>query len=135
MHVYLRDEPVDLRMQEVESEGLVPEGADLLAMAFYVRGNDQPSFRALLPSDTIEVLREALEAPVVLGVLAEEPEDPASEIHAMVGLAVPVGEDEAEEKEEPAPEPWRIARSSRRPGSSWRSASRCAPGSALRSSS
>ena len=98
MHVYLRDEPVDLRMQEVESEGLVPAGADLLAMAFYVRGNEQPSFRALLPSDTIEVLREALEEPVVLGVLAEEPEDPASEIHAMVGLAVPVGEEEAEEK-------------------------------------
>ena len=109
MHVYLRDEPVDLRMQEVESEGLVPAGADLLAMAFYVRGNEQPSFRALLPSDTIEVLREALEEPVVLGVLAEEPEDPASEIHAMVGLAVPVGEEEAEEKEESAPEPWRAS--------------------------
>lgn len=110
MHVYLRDEPVDLRMQEVESEGLVPDGADLLPMAFYVRGNEQPSFRALLPSDTIEVLREALEGPVVLGVLAEEPEDPGSEIHAMVGLAIPVGEEEeTEEKEEPAAEPWRAS--------------------------
>ena len=110
MHVYLRDETVDLRMQEVESEGLVPDGADLLPMAFYVRGNEQPSFRALLPSDTIEVLREALEEPVVLGVLAEEPEDPGSEIHAMVGLAIPVGDDEeVEEKEEPAAEPWRAS--------------------------
>ena len=109
MHVYLRDEPVDLRMQEVESEGLVPDGSDLLPMAFYVRGNEQPSFRALLPSDTIEVLREALEEPVVLGVLAEEPEDLAAEIHAMVGLAIPVGEEEAEEKEEPAAEPWRAS--------------------------
>jgi hypothetical protein len=109
MHVYLRDEPVDLRMEEVESEGLVPDGSDLLPMAFFVRGNDQPSFRALLPVDTIEVLREALEDPVVLGVLAEEPEDPASEIRAMVGLAIPVGEEEEKEKEGPAPEPWRAS--------------------------
>src|SRR5687768_13593325 len=94
MHVYLRDEPVDLDMREVESEGLVPEGSELLPMAFYVRGNDRPSFRALLPADTIEVLREALEGPVVLGVLAEEPTDPAAEIHAMVGLAIPVSQDE-----------------------------------------
>jgi hypothetical protein len=108
MHVYLRDEPVDLRMEEVESEGLVPDGSELLPMAFFVRGNEQPSFRALLPADTIEVLREALEGPVVLGVLAEEPEDPAAEIRAMVGLAIPVGDDEEEKEKEDAPaEPWR----------------------------
>ena len=107
MHVYLRDEPVDLRMQEVESEGLVPDGSDLLPMAFYVQGNERPSFRALLPPDTIEVLREALEEPVALGVLAEEPEDPASEIHAMVGLAIPMGEEETEEGGES--EPWRAS--------------------------
>lgn len=112
MHVYLRDEPVNLRMQEVESEGLVPDGSDLLPMAFYVRGNDQPSFRALLPPDTIEVLRDALDEPVVLGVLAEEPEDPASEIHAMVGLAIPVGAGEPEDasdESEPESEPWRAS--------------------------
>lgn len=112
MHVYLRDEPVNLRMQEVESEGLVPDGSDLLPMAFYVRGNDQPSFRALLPPDTVEVLRDALDEPVVLGVLAEEPEDPASEIHAMVGLAIPVGGDDGEEgteEAEPESEPWRAS--------------------------
>lgn len=111
MHVYLRDEPVDLKMQEVEGEGLVPDGSDLLPMAFYVRGNERPSFRALLPPDTIEVLREALGTPVVLGVLAEEPE-PGSEIHAMVGLAIPVGEEQGEargETEPEAPEPWRAS--------------------------
>jgi hypothetical protein len=112
MHVYLRDEPVQLRMQEVDSEGLVPDGSDLVPMAFYVRGNDQPSFRALLPADTVEVLRDALEEPVLLGVLAEEPENPASEIHAMVGLAVPVAGDEAEggeRDEEDRTEPWRAS--------------------------
>jgi hypothetical protein len=112
MHVYLRDEPVDLKMQAVEGEGLIPDGSDLLPMAFYVKGNERPSFRALLPADTIEVLREALEEPVVLGVLAEEPEDPGSEIHAMVGLAIPVGDEHPEAKGEgegDAPEPWRAS--------------------------
>jgi hypothetical protein len=112
MHVYLRDEPVHLRMQEVDSEGLVADGSDLVPMAFYVRGNDQPSFRALLPPDTVEVLRDALEEPVLLGVLAEEPEDPASEIHAMVGLAIPVAGDEAEgreREEDDRAEPWRAS--------------------------
>lgn len=119
MHVYLRDEPVDLRMEEVDAEGLVSTAADLTPIAFYVRGNEHPSFRALLPADTVEVLRDALEDPVTLGVLAEEPADPAAEIHAMVGLAVPVSELEGEddedegddeegddEDEEPS-EPWR----------------------------
>ena len=112
MHVYLRDEPVELRMREVEAEGIVPDGSDLLPMAFYVRGNEQPSFRALLPPDTVEVLRDALEEPVVLGVLAEEPEDPASEIHAMVGLAIPVGPEETgepREESETDAEPWRAS--------------------------
>ena len=110
MHVYLRDDPVDLRMQEVDPEGLVPDGSDLLPMAFYVRGNDLPSFRALLPPDTVEVLREALGEPVTLGVLAEEPDDPGGEIHAMVGLAIPVDAREAEEEREvEREEPWRAS--------------------------
>ena len=112
MHVYLRDEPIELRMREVEAEGIVPDGSDLLPMAFFVRDNEQPSFRALLPPDTVEVLRDALEEPVVLGVLAEEPEDPGSEIHAMVGLAIPVGPEEVgETAEEPEAdsEPWRAS--------------------------
>ena len=49
MHVYLRDETVDLEMRMVDAEGLVPEGSDLLPVAFHVRGNEQASFRALLP--------------------------------------------------------------------------------------
>jgi hypothetical protein len=110
MHVYLRDEPVNLRMHEVDAEGLVPDGSDLVPMAFYVRGNDQPSFRALLPPDTVEMLREAIQEPVLLGVLAEEPEDPRSEIHAMVGLAIPVGSDDpmVRQQEDDA-EPWRAS--------------------------
>jgi hypothetical protein len=114
MHVYLREEPVSLRMEEVDAQGLAPEGSELVPVAFYVPGNEQPSFRALLPPETIEVLREALHEPVTLGLLAEEPEDPATEIRAMVGLAVPVGgeEDEEEEEEEgavDAGEPWRAS--------------------------
>lgn len=125
MHVYVRDEPVALRMEEVDPEGLNPEASELTAVAFYVRGNEHPSFRALLPTDTVEVLRDALEEPVTLGVLAEEPADPASEIQAMVGLAVPVGDldelqdeldeeedddDEEEDEDEGDPaEPWRAS--------------------------
>jgi hypothetical protein len=111
MHVYLRDEPVQLRMEKVDTEGLVPADTDLTAIAFYVRDNETPSFRALLPDDTIEVLREALVEPVTLGVLAEEPENPDSEIQAMVGLAVPVGELDAEQEgggDEPE-EPWKAS--------------------------
>lgn len=109
MHVFLRDEMVDLQMQEIEAEGMVPEGSDLIPVAFRVRGNESPSFRALLPPETVVVLREALLEPVTLGVLAEEPEDPGAEIRAMVGLAVPVGEAEgAEEREEPD-EPWKAS--------------------------
>jgi hypothetical protein len=109
MHVYLRTEQVRLRMEEVEGQGLVPEGADLVPMAFFAEENPNPSFRALLPPETVDVLRDALVEPVTLGVLAEEPEDPAEEIRAMVGLAVPV--DDADfpevEGEEEEGEPWR----------------------------
>ena len=111
MHVYLRDESVDLEMRTVDAEGLAPEGSDLIPVAFHVRGNEQPSFRALLPPDTIAVLEDALRAPVSLGVLAEEPEDPGAEIQAMVGLALPIKEGEMDEA--PAPEgesePWKAS--------------------------
>jgi hypothetical protein len=117
MHVYLRDEPIRLEMRTVDPEGLAPQGSDLVAVAFHVTGRDTPSFRALLPSETLAVLAEALREPVRLGLLAEEPEEGA-EIQAMVGVAVPVGsleggaEDEdafEDEDEQPsaAAEPWR----------------------------
>ena len=112
MHVYLRDEPVDLRMEHVDADGLVPDDAELVPIAFFVRGNTSPSFRALLPPDTVEVLRDALTEPVSLGVLAEEPDDPAAEIHAMVGLTVPVDdaeEDEETEESSPPAEPWKAS--------------------------
>lgn len=111
MHVYLRDEPVDLLMQEVDAGGLVPDGSELVPVAFSVRGNESPSFRALLPPETVTVLREALVEPVTLGVLAEEPEDPDAEIRAMVGLAVPVGDADGveEQAEEGTSEPWRAS--------------------------
>ena len=90
MHVYLRDEQVRLRMERVDADGLVPENSDLVPMAFYVDSNANPSFRALLPPDTLRTLDEMLNVPVTLGVLAEEPEDETQEIRAMVGLAVPI---------------------------------------------
>jgi len=117
MHVYLRDEPVDLEMQEIDAEGLAPEGSELVPVAFRVRGNESPSFRALLPPETVGVLREALQEPVTLGMLAEEPEDPEAEIHAVVGLAVPVGEAQEMEEDESAGEPWRASAGS---GEAWR---------------
>lgn len=116
MHVYLREQPVELSMQEVDAEGLAPDGTVLVPIAFYVRGNAHPSFRALLPADTVGVLRDALEEPVTLGVLAEEPEDQNGEIRAMVGLTVPVSQLEGDDEDEDDPdlasadapaEPWR----------------------------
>jgi hypothetical protein len=110
MHVYLKEELVHLRMEEVEGQGLVPEGTDLVPMAFYAAGNRSPSFRALLPPDTIDVLRNALHEPVTLGVLAEEPEDLTSEIHAMVGLAVPIANADLPDTEDDGDEePWRAS--------------------------
>ena len=119
MHVYLREESVDLEMRMVDAEGLAPEGSDLLPVAFHVRGKEQPSFRALLPPETVEVLRDALTEPVSLGVLAEEPEDAGAEIQAMVGLAMPIdpgelsetggpeGPNEAWKSSAPDPDGWR----------------------------
>lgn len=112
MHVYLRDEAVDLEMRMVDAEGLAPEGSDLVPVAFHVRGKEQPSFRALLPPDTIAVLQDALHEPVSLGVLAEEPEEPDAEIQAMVGLALPINEEELggiAEEDEHEMEPWKAA--------------------------
>lgn len=117
MHVYLREKPIELSMQEVDAEGLAPDGTPLVPIAFYVRGQEHPSFRALLPPDTIDVLREALEEPVTLGVLAEEPEDEGGEIRAMVGLTVPVSQLEGDDDEaepgmggpEGPDEPWRAS--------------------------
>ncbi len=117
MHVYLRDEPVELELREVDHEGLLPEEAELIPVAFYADGNDRPSFRALLPPETLAILEEALQTPVQLGLLAEEPEEATAEIHAMVGLSIPVdqlpegisteGEEEAGHEEEL--EPWQSA--------------------------
>lgn len=107
MHVFLRDEPVRLEMRRVEAQGLVESGSGLVAMAFYADGNDRPSFRAVLPDETVEVLAKAIERPVHLGLLAEEPEGDG-EIRAMVGISVVVeGEVEFEEEEEVLDEPWR----------------------------
>jgi hypothetical protein len=105
MHVYLREDTVDLEMRVIDAEGLVPEESDLVAVAFYVRGNERPSFRALLPPETVAVLAEATQAPVQLGLLAEEPTEGHEEVHAMVGLSVPLGGPDPQE-EEPA-EPWK----------------------------
>lgn len=106
MHVYLREEAVDLEMRQVDGEGLAPDDAGLLPMAFYVAGNDVPSFRALLPPETVMVLREAVRIPVHLGLLAEEPEEEGAEVRAMVGLTLPaeampggVEEDDDEDEE------------------------------------
>ena len=109
MHVYLRDEPVVLRMERVDGDGLLPEGSDLVAMAFYAADNEQPSFRALLPPETVLTLREALTIPVILGVLAEEPEEETGEIRAMVGMAVPLSDSDAAHVEEEGEEPWKVS--------------------------
>jgi hypothetical protein len=109
MHVFLRTEQVRLRMEKVDAQGIVPDGSDLIPMAFFAEENEQPSFRALLPADTLVVLREAFEEPVTLGVLAEEPIDPSEEIRAMVGLAVPVGDGDGGDEEEEDAEPWRAS--------------------------
>src|SRR3954471_5805139 len=77
MHVYIRPEPVELEMREVDAEGLVPTDAELVPMAFFFGGNQSPSFRAMLPSETLNLLRQTLREPVHVGLLAEEPEDPA----------------------------------------------------------
>jgi hypothetical protein len=114
MHVYIREEPVALEMREVDAEGLVPSESELVPMAFFVGGNPSPSFRAMLPSDTLNLLRQTLREPVQLGLLAEEPEDPDGEVKAMVGISIPVHSlpdgmvpEEMEEDGEDDSEPWK----------------------------
>lgn len=92
MHVYLRQEPVAIEMRHADPEGLVPEGAELVPVAFFAAGNDRPSFRALLPPETMQLLSAATQHPVQLGLLAEEPEEISAEIRAMVGMSIPVDE-------------------------------------------
>ncbi|HEX2190583.1 MAG TPA: hypothetical protein VHG51_16865 [Longimicrobiaceae bacterium] len=121
MHVYLKEEPVELEIRETDPEGLVDEESELIPVAFYVAGNERPSFRAILPPQTVAVLEEATLAPVRLGLLAEEPDGPG-EVHAMVGLSITVqgdpggaeahGEDAGEGPAEPwssDPDAWRGA--------------------------
>lgn len=116
MHVYLREAPVDLEMREVEPEGLIPDESELIPVAFFADENQAPSFRAFLPPETIMLLHQVIRGPVRLGLMAEEPEDAAAEIHAMVGLAIPLDQlppemaAEAEGEEEGA-EPWQTGRS------------------------
>ena len=112
MHVYIREEPVELEMREVDAEGLVPSDAELVPMAFFVDGNQRPSFRAMLPVDTLNLLRQTLREPVHLGLLAEEPDEPAAEVKAMVGISIPVhslpdGMVPEEMEEEDEDEPWK----------------------------
>ena len=111
MHVYLRDEPVDLEMREVEPEGLLTDDSALIPVAFYADGNENPSFRAFLPPETIVILHQVIRGPVRLGLMAEEPDEPDKEIQAMVGVTIPVEAlppgmvAEAEEPEQEL-EPW-----------------------------
>jgi len=109
MHVYLREAPVEMEMREVDAEGMVPEESDLVAVAFFIDGNERPSFRALLPPDTIAVLTEAIQTPVQLGLLAEEPPEADAEMHAMVGISVTVPGPMLAEMEDAAgeDEPWK----------------------------
>lgn len=113
MHVYIREEPVELVMREVDAEGLVPDGTELVPMAFYVDRNERPSFRAMLPPETLELLQQTLRNPVQLGLLAEEPDDPGAEVKAMVGISIPVHSlpdgmvPEEMEEEEDDDEPWK----------------------------
>lgn len=109
VHVYLRDEPVRLRMERTSDEGLRPEGAeDLVPVAFFANENDRPSFRAMLPPATVRTLAELLRQPVRLAVLAAEPASPEEELQAMVGLALP-GRAMAEERApwETDPDAWK----------------------------
>jgi hypothetical protein len=112
MHVYLRDEPVELEMREVEPEGLLSDDSALIPVAFYADGNENPSFRAFLPPETIVILHQVIRGPVKLGLMAEEPEDAAAEIQAMVGLTIPIealppGMAAEAEEAEPEHEPWK----------------------------
>jgi hypothetical protein len=121
MHVYLREQPVDLQMREVEAEGLIEPDSGLIPMAFFSGANATPSFRAFLPPETVNVLHQVITGPVRLGLMAEEPEDPSQEIQAMVGLSIPVDElpegmaPEEMEAEEGESEPWKAGAEGWRP--------------------
>ena len=109
MHAYIRDEPITLAMRTTDTEGLVPDDSGLIAVAFHAGSNPRPSFRALLPPETLATLELAFREPVRLGVLAEEPETPDAEIHAMVGLEIPADslpEAAQPEQEDDSSEPW-----------------------------
>jgi hypothetical protein len=106
MFVYLREDPVRMEVRNVDADGLIPADSELVAVAFYVNGNELPSFRSLLPSETITSLKQAAAALVRLGLMAEEPENSAAELHAMVGMAIPVIGSAGEAGEERS-EPWR----------------------------
>jgi hypothetical protein len=108
MHAYIRDELVSLSIRQTDTEGLAPEDSGLTAVAFHTPDNPRPSFRALLPPETLATLERAFLEPVRLGVLAEEPETPDAEIHAMVGLELPADSIEtgADREEESSAEPW-----------------------------
>lgn len=120
MHVYLREEPVDLRLREVEPEGLIPDGSELIPVAFFAGANEAPSFRAFLPPETITILHQVILGPVRLGLMAEEPEDGA-EVQAMVGLAIPADRlppemaEQMEEGDDEPDEPWQTSA-----GEAWR---------------
>ncbi|HEU0013935.1 MAG TPA: hypothetical protein VFQ45_09645 [Longimicrobium sp.] len=111
MHVYLRDEPVDLELREVEAEGLLSPETGLVPVAFFADGNDSPSFRAFLPPETLGILHQVTRTPVRLGLMAEEPEGGA-EIQAMVGLTIPLDQlpdgmvPQQEDDDEERLEPW-----------------------------
>lgn len=116
MHVYLRDEPVELEMREVEPEGLLSDDSALIPVAFYADGNENASFRAFLPPETIVILHQVIRGPVKLGLMAEEPEDASAEIQAMVGLTIPIealppGMAAEAEEAEPENEPWKTGSS------------------------
>jgi hypothetical protein len=124
MHVYLREEPIDLEMREVEPEGLIPDDSELIPVAFFAGTNDAPSFRAFLPPETVAILHQVIHGPVKLGLMAEEPEPEATEFQAMVGVAIPADQlptgmpshPDGEDDEEDEMEPWRTAA----PGADWR---------------
>jgi hypothetical protein len=119
MHVYIRENPVDLVMREVDADGLTTGETGLVPVAFFADGNERPSFRALLPPETLTILRQAIRGPVQLGLLAEEPDDPDAEIQAMVGVSLPANrlpegvvlsdDDEEEEDDAPGAEPWKAS--------------------------
>ncbi|MGH7457746.1 MAG: hypothetical protein ACREKN_01520 [Longimicrobiaceae bacterium] len=108
MHIFLRQGLVRLKMRRTRSGGVSGAAPELVPVAFFSAGNRRPSFRAMLPRETLGALRKLTSEPVQLALLAEEPEQ-GDEVRAMVGVVVPVeGESEAMgEGAAPEQEPWR----------------------------